>query len=122
MIVPKPEHRRARNREHDAKRRQEKPWRAFYNTQQWKALRLGQLMREPLCARCAARGVVRAATVAHHKRAHKGDRELFFDPRNLASSCADCHDTDEQRIERGGKARQAVGADGWPIEASLAEK
>lgn len=114
--MPKPLERKQRNREYDARRRQEKPWRVFYNTQQWKALRLGQLMREPLCARCATRGVVRAATVAHHKVAHKGDRDLFFDAGNLASSCTDCHDVDEQRIERGGKARQAVDVDGWPIE------
>lgn len=115
--MPKPRERRERNREYDARRRKEQPWRAWYNTQRWKALRLGQLMREPLCARCQERGVIRAATVAHHKIAHKGDAVLFYDPENLASSCADCHDVDEQRIERGGKARQAVGPDGWPIEA-----
>ena len=34
--MTKPLDRRLRNREHDAKRRQEKPWREFYNTQQWK--------------------------------------------------------------------------------------
>lgn len=118
----KPLERRERNREYDARRRQQKPWRALYNTQRWKALRLGQLMREPLCKRCKERGVITAATVAHHIRAHKGDAELFFDPNNLASSCADCHDIDEQRIERGGKARQAVAPDGWPIEAASLEK
>ncbi|WP_458760534.1 hypothetical protein ACSVBT_07000 [Afipia sp. TerB] len=33
----------------------------------------------------------------------------------FASSCNDCHDIDEQRIERGGRARQQVDADGWPL-------
>jgi hypothetical protein len=54
--------------------------------------------------------------VCHHKRPHKGDEALFWDQGNLASSCADCHDVDEQRIERGGRARQQVDESGWPIE------
>lgn len=107
--------RRLRNREHDSKRRTEKPWRALYNTAQWKALRLAQLIREPLCKRCSERGRVVTATIAHHITAHKGNAALFFDPSNLASSCKDCHDVDEQRIERGGQARRDVGDDGWPV-------
>lgn len=54
------------------------------------------------------------ATVAHHKKPHKGDEVLFFDKENIASSCKDCHDVDEQRIENGGKARSNPDADGWP--------
>ena len=115
MIVPKPLDRVVRNREYDARRRQAKPWRALYGTKEWKALRLAQLTKEPLCKRCKGRGVVRAATVAHHLKAHKGDRELFFDPMNLGSSCTDCHDVDEQRLERGGRPRQQLADDGWPI-------
>ncbi|MCK1503876.1 HNH endonuclease [Bradyrhizobium sp. 18] len=91
-----------RNREHDSKRRTEKPWRALYNTAQWKALRLAQLRREPLCKRCSDGGRIIRATVAHHKVAHKGDATLFFDPSNLASSCKDCHDSVEQGIEARG--------------------
>jgi hypothetical protein len=53
--------------------------------------------------------------VAHHKVAHRGDAGLFFDAGNLASSCKPCHDIDEARVERGGKARPTVGSDGWPI-------
>jgi 5-methylcytosine-specific restriction protein A len=64
-----------------------------------------QLRKQPLCERCLERGVIRAATVAHHKVPHRGDLSLFWDPDNLASSCANCHDVDEQRIERGGQAR-----------------
>lgn len=115
QILPKPLDRIQRNREHDAKRRADKPWRALYNTAQWKALRLSQLMREPLCKRCSDRGKIVPATVAHHKVSHKGDTTLFFDPSNLASSCKDCHDVDEQRIERGGQARRDVDEDGWPL-------
>ncbi|MGX9390525.1 HNH endonuclease [Nitrobacteraceae bacterium UC4449_H16] len=115
MIVPKPLDRRQRNREYDARRRQEKPWRRLYSTQRWQALRLSQLIRKPLCERCEGRGRITPATVCHHIKAHRGDEVLFFDPDNLSSSCADCHDVDEQRIERGGRARQQVDADGWPV-------
>jgi 5-methylcytosine-specific restriction protein A len=107
---------RIRNREHDARRKANNPWRTLYDSAQWKALRRNQLMREPLCKRCKDRGTLTPATVVHHKVAHKGNVALFFDANNLASSCKNCHDVDEQRIERGGKARQAVDADGWPIE------
>lgn len=114
--MPKPLDRRQRNREYDARRRAERPYRAWYKTSRWRAIRAAQLLKQPLCERCQSRGIITAATVAHHRTAHKGDEALFFDPDNLASSCADCHDVDEQRIERGGRARQAVGEDGWPIE------
>jgi 5-methylcytosine-specific restriction protein A len=109
---------RQRNREHDTRRKAENPWRAWYGTERWQAARLAQLRKEPLCQRCKDRGKVVEATVAHHKRAHKGDPELFWDPDNLASSCKPCHDIDEQRIERGGRARQMVGPDGWPIDGA----
>ncbi|MCK1541433.1 HNH endonuclease [Bradyrhizobium sp. 179] len=114
--MPKPLDLRQRNREHDARRRTTQPWRKLYSTARWQALRTSQLRLEPLCKRCMDRGKVVQATVAHHKVAHRGNPELFFDPNNLASSCKPCHDIDEQRIERGGQARQIVGPDGWPLE------
>lgn len=114
--MPKPFDLRARDREHDAKRRTEQPWRRWYNTARWRTARQAQLTKQPLCERCLSRGVVKAATVVHHTEAHKGDADLFWDASKYASSCDGCHNTDEQRIERGGKARQAVGSDGWPIQ------
>lgn len=113
-VLPKPLDRRLRNREYDERRRQEKPWRKLYATARWAALRAGQLLSQPLCERCGERNMVVAATVVHHREPHKGDPALFFDAGNLASSCKRCHDIDEQRIERGGKARQIIGDDGWP--------
>lgn len=113
--MSKPLDRLERNREYDAKRRAERPWRSWYSTARWRAMRAAQLASQPLCERCKARGVLQPATVAHHIKAHKGDEALFWDAANLSSSCADCHDVDEQRIERGGRARQTVGEDGWPI-------
>lgn len=79
-------------------------------------MRISHLREHPLCKRCEGRGKLTAATVVHHEKAHKGDPDLFWDPENFVSSCAPCHDIDEQRIERGGKARQQVGPDGWPLE------
>lgn len=114
--MPKPLDRRIRNREYDAKRKQQQPWRVLYKTSHWQALRAAQLSKHPLCERCLARDKLTPATVCHHKIAHKGDTVLFWDSGNLASSCSPCHDIDEQRIERGGKARQVIGADGWPVE------
>jgi 5-methylcytosine-specific restriction protein A len=111
--VPKPLERRERNRESDARRRADKPWRAFYNTARWKRRRLDQLTREPLCQRCKAAGLVVPATVAHHVERHGGDPIKFFEG-ELASSCADCHDTIEQAIEaRGYEAGCDV--DGRPV-------
>lgn len=103
--------------EQDLRRSRDKPWRALYNTKRWKQLRLGQLSRHPLCLRCQRMGRVVPARVAHHVVPHKGDPKLFFDASNLSSSCFDCHDVDEQRIEKGGRARTSVGADGWPIDS-----
>ncbi|AYO86099.1 HNH endonuclease [Methylobacterium brachiatum] len=76
-------------------------------------LRAEQLARQPLCQRCLGHGRTTAASVAHHVVPHRGDPVLFWTGA-LASSCTDCHDIDEQRIERGGRARQIVDADGWP--------
>lgn len=115
--MPKPLEQRQRNREHDAKRRNEQPWRRWYSKSRWQAARAARLAKQPLCERCLSRGVVRAATVVHHSTAHKGDAVLFWDPDNHASSCKPCHDRDEQAIERGGRAKQIIGPDGWPIDA-----
>lgn len=91
-----------------------KIYRKWYNTARWRVARAAQLLKQPLCERCLSHGVVRAATVVHHTEAHKGDADLFWDASKYASSCDPCHNVDEQRIERGGKARQIVDADGWP--------
>ncbi|MBN8957648.1 MAG: HNH endonuclease [Rhizobiales bacterium] len=111
----KPEWRRHRNREYDARRRREKPWRRLYATPRWRALRDAQLEAEPLCLRCKAANRLTPATVAHHKKPHKGDEVLFFDPNNVTSSCADCHDTIEQGIEARGYER-GCDVNGRPID------
>ena len=103
----------ASNRRYDVERRKVE-YRAWYNTDRWRTLRKHQLIKQPLCERCLSRKHTKRANVAHHRIPHKGDPILFWDANNLGSLCSDCHDIDEQRIERGGKARRDVDADGWP--------
>lgn len=112
----KPLDRRIRNREYDAKRRDEKPYRGWYKLKRWQVIRDVQLAKQPLCERCIAKvpSVITPATVCHHTIKHDGDPVIFW-AGPFASSCKDCHDVDEQRVEHGGRARQAVGDDGWPV-------
>jgi 5-methylcytosine-specific restriction endonuclease McrA len=93
-----------RDRDHDAKRRAENAERGWYKRAIWchpvTGLRAQQLAQQPLCERCLARGIVTAATVANHRKPHKGDWSLFADPKNLESACDPCHNRDIQREER----------------------
>ena len=87
----------------------------WYSHARWRKKRGRQLQLDPLCAWCERRGLVTAAEVAHHVEPHRGDRVKFWNG-ELVSLCKECHDSDAQRIERGGKPKQTIGADGWPIE------
>lgn len=89
-------------------------WRKLYKTARWRTLRLAQLSREPLCAMCQSRGIVKAAEVVDHRRPHKGSLDLFFDPSNVWSLCrTPCHDSIKQSWEKNDTV--AIGADGWPV-------
>lgn len=79
-----------------AHRPREKPrsaaWRRWYSLKVWTDdLRPGQLLREPFCRSCAARGVRTPAADVDHIRDHKGDWALFTDRSNLQSLCHSCH-------------------------------
>jgi 5-methylcytosine-specific restriction protein A len=104
--------RRARNREHNAKRGSARE--RGYNTR-WEKARKTYLMRNPLCVMCQKEGRVTAATVVDHIIPHKGDTALFWDTENnWMSLCAHCHNSTKQRMEKG--RFQVVGEDGWPVE------
>lgn len=77
----------------------------LYADKRWYRLRYKQLQREQLCQFCAERHVVRPASIADHIKAHRGDEELFFDPKNLQSLCKHCHDSIKQQMEKSGVAR-----------------
>lgn len=66
---------------------------------------------------CAEIGRTAAATVVDHIKPHKGDRELFDDPKNHQGLCADCHDRHKKRIEMSGRV---VGCDvnGMPLDSN----
>lgn len=88
--------------------------RQWYGSARWKRRRAAQLMREPLCRMCMEAGIATPATVADHREAHRGEPELFWKG-ELDSLCASHHSRDKQIMERGGKPRAAIAADGWPI-------
>lgn len=91
-------------------------WRKLYNTREWRdRLRPNQLAKEPLCAFCKIAGRVTAATVVDHRENHKGDPALFFDPENLQSVCAPCHDRVKDQIERHGYHTMSD-AYGYPMD------
>jgi len=92
-------------------------YRRLYKTAAWRAIRLVQLGRTPLCERCSKLGRVTAANVVNHITPHKGSPELFYDAGNLQSLCAPCHDGEIQSRERTGRDHDtAVDASGMPID------
>ncbi|MBS7696258.1 MAG: HNH endonuclease [Chelatococcus sp.] len=110
-----------RKRQHDAKRRAEQPWRAWYSLPIWRhpqtGLRAHQLRRKPLCERCDQRGIITPADTVNHVKPHKGDWSLFIDPTNHQSVCKACHDSIVKAEEMRG---YPIGNDvsGRPIDPS----
>jgi hypothetical protein len=62
----------------------------------WKQRRRHQLATRPLCERCEKRGLVVAATVAHHNPPHNNDWNRFRTG-PLESLCAQCHEAEHDR-------------------------
>ena len=90
-------------------------YKAWYKTARWQRFRATHLSANPLCVACRKEGKIEAARVADHTRPHRGDPVLFWDAENLQSLCFTHHNSDKQRVERGGKARVTIGRDGWPV-------
>lgn len=94
----------------------------LYRTARWQRTRKAQLEREPLCSRCAARGVITAATVCNHTNGHPaGETEEQFWGGPFDSQCATCHSGETARIERGATMVKGCDEDGWPLMAPSAE-
>jgi 5-methylcytosine-specific restriction endonuclease McrA len=67
-----------------------------YNTTFWRKLRMMHLKSHPLCEECLKNnGKVTPADSVHHIqspfRGNKVNYDLFYDPNNLESICAECH-------------------------------
>lgn len=105
-----------KKRDFDARRRASKPWRAWYKLAVWQSIRVTQLANQPLCERCTRHGRTTAATTVHHRKAHKGDWDLFLDTANHESVCDPCHNRDIQSEEVRGYSLEVNAKTGWPTD------
>ena len=111
-LAAAPDDRRERGRYRDAQ-----PWRAWYKTARWQALRWATLLRDLFtCQHCQRVEADTSKLVADHRKAHRGDEALFWDPDNLWTLCKTCHDSWKQRQERSDAAEgdSIVGHNGGP--------
>ena len=82
-----PEH-----RPKQAERKESAAWHNWYFKPIWRnKLRPAQLLKQPFCETCAAKGLRVRAVHVDHKEDHKGDWSKFIDPKNLRSLCSKCH-------------------------------
>lgn len=68
----------------------------FYNTQQWKRVRLIKLKRDPVCEICNNE----LARLVHHIKDARNNPYLRYQLENLQSLCDSCHNKESQK-ERG---------------------
>lgn len=87
------------------------PW---YQLPVWRAIRRRQLNEHPLCEKCEARGITRAANTVDHHPPHEGVWERFVNG-PFRSLCGSCHSGDARQEQRRGYSG-AVGADGFPLD------
>lgn len=81
------------------------PWRAWYRSARWRALRLEVLRRAGW--QCEQTGVMLVgkhpapnSPVIDHIKPHRGDPERFWDSDNLQAVAKEWHDGEKQRQER----------------------
>lgn len=81
------------------------PWRKWYGTPRWKALRWSVLLRDHFTCQCGCNRLVpdTPQLVADHRRPHRGDPARFWDPDNLQTLWKPHHDGWKQRLERAGR-------------------
>lgn len=57
----------------------------------WRRYRTAFLREHPLCEICLKEDRVTASTVVDHIIPHKGDKKLFWNPKNHQAVCIPCH-------------------------------
>lgn len=77
-------------------------WKTFYGTEAWKKTRKAYASSVGgICERCAARGIIKAGEIVHHKKHLSA--ELVTDPAlalswdNLELLCRDCHAKEHEK-------------------------
>lgn len=86
------------------RRRDQRPWRKWYKTARWKALRMLVLTRDLFtCRMCGRLEGDTSKLVADHRIPHRGDEALFWDEGNLQTLCSRCHSGAKQREEAAGR-------------------
>lgn len=79
----------------------------FYHTKRWERVRASILRRDRYqCQHCRRYGRLRQATTVHHIKHLEDNPELAFDPNNLVSLCAECHNKAHPEKGGGGRYRQ----------------
>lgn len=89
------------------------PWKAWYKTARWRHLRQEVLIRDAYtCQRTGqvlgGRHPAPDSPVVNHKRPHRGDERLFWDPNNLVTVSKAVHDSEIQREEQGSLHQRGV--------------
>jgi 5-methylcytosine-specific restriction endonuclease McrA len=90
-------------RSQDADRQFFSPWRSWYKSARWRALRLVVFARDLYTCQWPGCGFTTANTsilVADHREPHRGDEARFWDVEGLQTLCKPCHDRHKQRAER----------------------
>lgn len=89
--------------------RSDPPWRKWYKTARWQALRLSTFVRDLFtCQICGRLEGDTSKLVCDHKKPHRGSEQLFFNPLNLQTLCTHCHDTVKRQEEQETKHHQGV--------------
>jgi 5-methylcytosine-specific restriction endonuclease McrA len=84
------------------------PLRALYRTARWAKLRWETLTRDLFTCQMCGLGpqADTSKLVADHRRPHRGDLALFWDPENLETLCASpCHSKHKQKLEQAAEMR-----------------
>ena len=86
----------------------------FYDTPEWKALRLAHLSASPWCVYCLELDYRKPAEHVDHIVTIRRDPSKRLDPANLQSLCVSCHSV-KTATEDKGKGRRGHRADGTPL-------